>query len=1365
MFLENESPTYLICIILGYILYFSDSAEFVEPLISDDDAKRLASEVMLLMPEVIHKMKQYDHLDQWIEFLKLVADGKFPMNNISFLLFLDVVQFHSQTNICGMRYSHAVKQFWAVGLRLFRSRFIRFMGGYKAIGQVSSRRETLDSLSPEKTNINFVCPDIKVIRMETQEYGEDAKRPGILHRNIIAFANLQKAQNRSCKISFDGKKISMGFGTDLGEVDLFGHESSPTLQEKKKKLDEELRYIDNIMEVVDNLQSKGKNHIGEALENEKSTLLSLSRTLLSFTSSRIKQLRETKVKRALAYERLQKEAGDNWKASKLAYAISAVRTHLHRIDSCISDLLLCNDDIGLLCAFCADCQHVYATSKLVDLDTQTNYTCLRGFEEGYLEERQIEPEVYSRFVRQKSEQWWAIRSKARVTGSTMNTALGLRTLKEQIQHFDKVVNKKDMPEFSANQLHAMKHGSDNEIHAVATIVGKLLPVFRPELVFQEEGCVVIYENDVFMVVSPDGSGIRNNATKVAFEIKCPVPNKKFTTDVHYTLPKYYVCQIMSEMKALSCDELYYVCFTPESTVIHKALFDAELWSILYDALIDVYSYENPKRPQKKASNMKEVEKLIHDYTRNMTEVVAEFSSCFAKPCRCTEKDMHDPAQVLCTHQDENIPSRHQNDVMSVSSCEKMMCKVRDRICEAYNVVRLPAKEVLVMVLSDLDRIQESGEHAVPIAYGLSGFSLTNDSIRNMLKHVVSVCTQKNIHIAAISSDGQFLKNCVRDEAGRPLTMLQLCKDTWEESRKTTKAEQVKQLMQMNYSGCMKEWNDVLEKLDVNIEVRMSAYGMAIVSPITLYGLKDRSWKTIYTPKSIKRLMSKKYRTAQPQKEVNDDSDENCDDHILHLLPLDVQDMLDDDTIEKIKKISGVISRVQNIGNVSPPDYPPDELGEIMEIMTEMAREPGATACNDDMFHVTEVENDNVTGDMLDLEHPHILDDEIIHIITTKLEESAKGSRGDKWTSMNAEQFRGLLNSASSVNKNFLKHELQLILTTHGDMIGHKNVTKKSATKKELVNMLSSMFGDKTELASHHNPKSLRTILKDMLLRRMNKETTNAIHATNLYPDKLKQWRENAPFKEMSVGLTKNFVWYCQPQYMEEASRHVCYLLDTHHLFVNTRSLICRRGIPELGISREAWTSVAKSSQEETGLNIAMVDDCIDRQSNAIAQIVFSEAVETEMRGAGWTREADFCLMFREWYQAEDAPGISAELRFNRRLRLRKLLLDAIDLGQFPPPGAYVSGMPITMFEGLMTNIDRRIQLHGIVKGGSYNVRAPTSLDSENFFGGFQDLDPKGSGVLHPDDIPKAMETASFLFNSRLDTSRYVLQYAQLGLSR
>ena len=45
-----------------------------------------------------------------------------------------------------------------------------------------------------------------------------------------------------------------------------------------------------------------------------------------------------------------------------------------------------------------------------------------------------------------------------------------------------------------------------------------------------------------------------------------------------------------------------------------------------------------------------------------------------------------------------------------------------------------------------------------------------------------------------------------------------------------------------------------------------------------------------------------------------------------------------------------------------------------------------------------------------------------------------------------------------------------------------------------------------------------------------------------------------------------------------------------------------------------------SYSHKTSLNVAMVADLIDRQSNAIAQIVFFESVEFEMRRLGWSNE-------------------------------------------------------------------------------------------------------------------------------------------------
>ncbi|KAL5007084.1 hypothetical protein ScPMuIL_015890 [Solemya velum] len=103
--------------------------------------------------------------------------------------------------------------------------------------------------------------------------------------------------------------------------------------------------------------------------------------------------------------------------------------------------------------------------------------------------------------------------------------------------------------------------------------------------------------------------------------------------------------------------------------------------------------------------------------------------------------------------------------------------------------------------------------------------------------------------------------------------------------------------------------------------------------------------------------------------------------------------------------------------------------------------------------------------------------------------------------------------------------------------------------------------------------------------------------------------------------------------------------------------------------------------------------------------------------------------------------MSALDRCKSRLALREWLLKDMNVGEFPPSGAVVTG------------IERRIQLFPFTKTGSYNVRTVGSLDVENFFCTFQDIDPKGTGVLRPDDIPTALGAAVELLGARMDGKR------------
>jgi hypothetical protein len=214
------------------------------------------------------------------------------------------------------------------------------------------------------------------------------------------------------------------------------------------------------------------------------------------------------------------------------------------------------------------------------------------------------------------------------------------------------------------------------------------------------------------------------------------------------------------------------------------------------------------------------------------------------------------------------------------------------------------------------------------------------------------------------------------------------------------------------------------------------------------------------------------------------------------------------------------------------------------------------------------------------------------------------------------------------------------------------------------------------------------------------------------------------------------------------------ILDAYHQLCGLRRLFCANGIPDAGISNIPIHKVAEDSEHNgCGLNVALVKDLIDKQSVAYAVQTFSEKVEASLNAIGAHNEANFCSLVRHWYKAEDDPGIPAITRCEYRLQFRDWLLENVNFGQFPPYGSSVKGIPIILYEGLLTGIERRLQMFPLVKSGRYNVRCVGSLDVENFFGGFQDYDPWGTGVLRPDSIPTAISVAAELQEARLDPTR------------
>ena len=279
-------------------------------------------------------------------------------------------------------------------------------------------------------------------------------------------------------------------------------------------------------------------------------------------------------------------------------------------------------------------------------------------------------------------------------------------------------------------------------------------------------------------------------------------------------------------------------------------------------------------------------------------------------------------------------------------------------------------------------------------------------------------------------------------------------------------------------------------------------------------------------------------------------------------------------------------------------------------------------------------------------------------------------------------------------------------------------------KPALVNMVSKLYGDgSSQQTAHKSPPSLK-YLTERYIKQWPIAAVNVAYSQMMFPHALQVWEKENCFSgtwTLHVENGHSFTiprWYAQPATME--GNNVQTIVDPHHIYVNNRTRCCSKGMSKMGIRANAWWEVAENNQQnQTGLSVELAVELRDRQRNEYAEPTFSEEVQSEMLRLGYHNEAEWCALIRNWYHSCDEAGVDVEQRVEWMLDMRGHLLKYAHIGQFPPPGAYVGDKPLAQYEGILTNIDRRLQLYHMVEHTTYNQRAVSTLDSENFFGAFQ----------------------------------------------
>ena len=1304
------------------------------PESEDDSFDTDLQQLINYLPSVLENLRKFGQEQSFIKWCCLVSENKIPLDNICYLLFLDLIEWYSKPVTTQMRYFRSeTRQFWEVGYRLFKGKFLRFMSGPRNLGQIISGSNQRGRCLPQDSKINFAIPAINNLN-------EDRLLPiypGVLEDSISLLT--KHLPSKYVKLGVDGKKISRRKGKTMGDIDCWGFEAKPTL------LDRKIRYQNEMITVDEMIQRISKYDLADVTGIPSVVMAELTedlQKLIVTISLRVKDLRYVLLRLNQGIQKFLKlgESTGDWRKSRYAPVIGCLKVAKYDTEQAILNAMHLLNDICLVCAKVNKTQNLYCYASEVSLSSQGNYHELRP---------NNDPSDTTH-VKQRTDPWHSIRKEALVTGSTCNVALGLGQLKQQQAHFDKVISGNDSPAVSEDQRRNMEYGTIHETDAIATVVGRVLPAVFPTLEYFEEGCVRIAYNDKesFLVVSPDGSlkESQNAVPKMMYETKCKTSNL-YTTDVNYEIPKYYVTQLLCEMFAYDCKELLLTCWPIQSTTVFRVMFDENLWQCIWEAMCTLYGTDKPKRPTKFPANVAAIKTKITEFLQTNVSFLGKFPSCVATNAPENNFQYGDGAYIACS-----TSVSQKDDSIAPENLLSTLHNVRKWQEEAYQLCRTTATEILMFMVNDLDRryhMEISNSH--PVAYALKGPSMSNETLREMTDYVIQKYIDNGLSVLATSSDGQWHKYGTRDNKNKPLTVLQLQKDVWSESKKPKSVL----LKEFRSRYRVNKLDDVIfEKLpngtivvhghkrDSNLTIFQAPrgrFGPCIIDTMEkviegnrlnadsdhdiisdsvgtlsdLTGFVSEEIACAYDEETMveidKMLLSvdsnlqassisfmdhadmgldlqtlfregtanvsrsivdpyaKGTETTEGKTDVLECAQYEFSEETEPFYPFNLERLNEGETITEIK-----ISTTQSLTTNS--DIPMFNDGNETSI-SGVVHSAFATIYDrrefqsSDMFASSgsvlqqTMENDakslpnnyahpiDTTPLPVDPESVSVLSEasssipqlaspseNLYQVMLTQLQVDENASKKNSWSTKTVRDISDVLHTKDVACKTLSAKELKICLCALKET--REKVGIKFYNSWNKAKLYDSLHATLTSDSEQHQPMAYRTrrhgksppkliTLVSKFINSIPRDSLASVISEEIWRSKYAAWIEQSQVKNdiKMNDYDQPIRWFSKPN--NECEGNVRFhFTDCCHILTCLRIKICTTGIE--GLRRQAWVKAAES--DETTLNLAIVVECLDKQSVAFANRLFGEDVERFMLENGYENEGAFVRLIRLWFE-------------------------------------------------------------------------------------------------------------------------------------
>ncbi|XP_035679573.1 uncharacterized protein LOC118417915 [Branchiostoma floridae] len=884
-------------------------------------------------------------------------------------------------------------------------------------------------------------------------------------------------------------------------------------------------------------------------------------------------------------------------------------------------------------------------------------------------------------IKQRSSLWFEARKTVYVTGSTLFASTGTESLKAQQQHFDEAVRGKDKPEVSEETQRAMDWGVENEINAVATLCSKFLPAFLPHCVFYEVGSFKVDLGSTTLLVSPDGMIYDTEAGTIlaVVEIKCPYSGK-----IHDTIPTRYYLQVQAEMAALGVQTCFFVSYTTSSTTVFEVSEDQDVWNLASEELNMTYG-DSPQRPSRSSEYSKKLRTKIKENKTSHIKLITEVKSVKASPGSPSDDTVLTiDVDNMTTHIPPHRSLEQQSDyVVTVADVKKLrgiLDKVPAHLENLYGLSRRKASEVIAFLASDTDRLW--GKDAVcgsVVNYFLKGYSLPVEVVRNIMEDTLNKCKREGMHVPVTVFDGQTIQILQRGVEGTPQTRLQLQKDVWATAVSMQKSALVETISEI---GKVKSLEDM--RCYWVQDVAIDTSGQCNMENPRLVAKKVEG--STYPHTYVHLLKSTQSTLVSVEETVDQPVMDSLEDDLL----VAVQDQIND-------------------GNHSvDPLIVDNVIQDITNVFTAEDRNPCQTDIEMETDCIQSQPNTQTIQDRNEERARYTLTPEDICNL-----KAALANVVPRWATVEVTSVQNAFCSAENLCK-LTVVELKAAIKYVRERL--ETSIPLSGNKEQLVRRLQEYVSIKgvpklpTRLRS---PSSLAIMCKKFLKGKgYPKAALNASYADFVFPRRLTEWKEKSFVKHNLVipGLGP-MDWFYIPEYSKARDQLEVRKIDYTHTLTAHRRAICKRNI---GIAkREHFLKVAESGK--TNLKVSMIEDSLNMQSTDFALVTFSEAVQTEMEKMGFPDSAAVCKMVREWFEANDAPGLGALERCRRKLRYKEYLMGLASLNTFPPPGMFVAGYPKTLWESTIAGIDSDIYLYSLTRRRTYSSRAASSQPCEGLF--------------------------------------------------